>query len=161
VEKYCRARRASDDNIIRRMRVACCITKATHTYLEYLILTAFPRERWFRERALFLLYTYIAVLLFNNLVYLRNMAYVRPLLKYVNSCFGNVMSVLLATLGWNEIFCAYLFRFRITLTVFRRVHKIAKVTINVFMSVLSSSSLYLSASNNSASTRWIFMNFHI
>jgi len=34
VEKYCRAGQATDDNIIRRMRIACRITKTriqTHT----------------------------------------------------------------------------------------------------------------------------------
>jgi hypothetical protein len=31
VEKYVTARQATDDNIIRRMRFACCITKATDT----------------------------------------------------------------------------------------------------------------------------------
>ena len=33
------------------MRFACWITKATDTRLEYLILTAPPRQRWLRERA--------------------------------------------------------------------------------------------------------------
>jgi hypothetical protein len=35
VEKYGRARQATDDNIIRRMRFACWITKATDTHSEY------------------------------------------------------------------------------------------------------------------------------
>jgi hypothetical protein len=30
-KKYCRTRQATDDNIIRRIRVACWITKATDT----------------------------------------------------------------------------------------------------------------------------------
>jgi hypothetical protein len=38
VEKYGRARQASDDTIIRRMRFACWINKATNTHLEYVIL---------------------------------------------------------------------------------------------------------------------------
>jgi hypothetical protein len=42
VEKYGRARWASDENRIRRMRIACWITKATDTHSEYVILTAFP-----------------------------------------------------------------------------------------------------------------------
>jgi hypothetical protein len=41
VEKYGRARQATDHNIIRRMRFACWITKATDTNSEYVILT-FP-----------------------------------------------------------------------------------------------------------------------
>ena len=32
----------TDDNIIRRMRFACWITKATNTHSEYVILIAFP-----------------------------------------------------------------------------------------------------------------------
>jgi hypothetical protein len=52
VEKYGIARQATDDNIIRRMRFACWITKATHTHThtEYVILTAFARQQWLRER---------------------------------------------------------------------------------------------------------------
>jgi hypothetical protein len=41
VEKYCRAGQATDDNIIRNMRIACRITKAADThseYTEYLLL---------------------------------------------------------------------------------------------------------------------------
>jgi hypothetical protein len=38
VEKYCRARQATDDNITRRMRFACWITMATDTHSEYVIL---------------------------------------------------------------------------------------------------------------------------
>jgi hypothetical protein len=51
VEKYGRARQATDDNIIQRMRFACCITKATNTHWEYVILIDFPQLQWLRERA--------------------------------------------------------------------------------------------------------------
>jgi hypothetical protein len=51
VEKYGGARQATDDNIIRRMRFACWVTKATDTLNIYVILIAFPRQQWFRERA--------------------------------------------------------------------------------------------------------------
>ena len=76
--------------IIRRMRFACWVRKATrqrasvptrtrtsmyerartytHTHTQkYVILIAFPRQQWFRERASLLRYTYIArlVLLMN------------------------------------------------------------------------------------------------
>jgi hypothetical protein len=50
VEKYGRIRQATDVNIIRRMRVACWITKATDIYSEYVIFIAFPRQQWLRER---------------------------------------------------------------------------------------------------------------
>ena len=38
VEKYCRARQATDDDVIRRMRIACWITKDTATHSECVIL---------------------------------------------------------------------------------------------------------------------------
>jgi hypothetical protein len=38
--KICTAGQATGDNIIRRMRYACWITKTTDTHSEYLILTA-------------------------------------------------------------------------------------------------------------------------
>jgi hypothetical protein len=50
-EKYGTARQATDDNIIRRMRFACWITKATDTHSENVILIAFLRQQWLRERA--------------------------------------------------------------------------------------------------------------
>jgi hypothetical protein len=63
-----------------RMRAECRISKAARTHMhapghqhtrKYVILIAFPRQQWFRERASMLRYTYIACLvsfyeLFNN-----------------------------------------------------------------------------------------------
>jgi hypothetical protein len=51
VEKYSTARQATDDNRTRSMRIACWITKATNAHSEYVILIAFPRQQWLRERA--------------------------------------------------------------------------------------------------------------
>jgi hypothetical protein len=51
VEKRGTARQATDDNIIRRMRFACWITKATDTHSDYVIFIASPRQQWLRERA--------------------------------------------------------------------------------------------------------------
>ena len=62
MEKYRRVGQATDDNILRRMRFACWITKATDTHPDYLILTAFSRQQWLRERATMLGYMYIACL---------------------------------------------------------------------------------------------------
>jgi hypothetical protein len=59
VEKYGTARQATDDNIIRRMRFACWITKATDTHSEYATLIYFPRQQWLRERASMLSHTHI------------------------------------------------------------------------------------------------------
>ena len=44
VEKYSRARQATDGDIIRLMRLACWVTKSTNKHSECLILTAFPRQ---------------------------------------------------------------------------------------------------------------------
>jgi hypothetical protein len=45
VKKYSRARWAINDNVIRRMRVARWISKATGTHSEYVILIAFTRKQ--------------------------------------------------------------------------------------------------------------------
>ena len=51
VQKYCRGGQLTDDNITRRMRFACGITKAKNINSEYVILIAFPLQQWLRERA--------------------------------------------------------------------------------------------------------------
>jgi hypothetical protein len=47
----CRAGQVTDDNIIRRMHLACWIPKATGTHCEYVILISLRRQQWERERA--------------------------------------------------------------------------------------------------------------
>jgi hypothetical protein len=47
---------------VRRMRIACWVPKATDTHSNCVILIAFPRNQWLRERASLLRYTYFAVL---------------------------------------------------------------------------------------------------
>jgi len=49
-KKYARDGQATDDNIIRRIRFACCVTKPTDTHSEYKILIAYPRQQWLSER---------------------------------------------------------------------------------------------------------------
>jgi hypothetical protein len=61
VERYGTAGQATYDNIIRRMRFACWITKATDTRWEYAILIAFLWQKWLRERASMLRNTYIVL----------------------------------------------------------------------------------------------------
>jgi hypothetical protein len=51
VKKYDTARQTTDDNTIRRLHIACWITKATDIHSEYVTLNATPRQQWFRERA--------------------------------------------------------------------------------------------------------------
>ena len=50
VEKCGTARQATVDSIIRRMRFACCFTKAIDTHSEYVIFIAFPLQQWLYER---------------------------------------------------------------------------------------------------------------
>jgi hypothetical protein len=70
VEKYGGVGQATDDNITRRMRIACWITKATETHSEYVILIAFPLQQWLQERVSMLRYTYIVCLvLITNLMH--------------------------------------------------------------------------------------------
>jgi hypothetical protein len=64
VENYGRARLASDDNIIRRMRFVCWINKATNAHWQYILLIAFGTAKQFREYAAVLHYTYITWLFY-------------------------------------------------------------------------------------------------
>jgi hypothetical protein len=61
-EKYCAARHATNDNIVRNLRFMCWIIKTVDTRSEYLIIIGFPREIWFHESASVLRYTYLPVL---------------------------------------------------------------------------------------------------
>jgi hypothetical protein len=70
MEKYCRARHAVDDNIIRRMRFACWITKATDTeYVTHFFSTATMVTRKWRYSTLPLL---SKLKTFNNLPNVNN-----------------------------------------------------------------------------------------
>ena len=53
---------------IWRMRIECWIPKATDTHTEYVILIAFPQQRWLHERASLLRYTrtYIVCLVLSH-----------------------------------------------------------------------------------------------
>ena len=46
MEKYGRARQATDDRVICRMHFACWLTNATDIYTEHVIITAFPHQEW-------------------------------------------------------------------------------------------------------------------
>jgi hypothetical protein len=51
VQKYGTNGVTADDNIMRRMRLASWINKATNTHSEFVILIAFPLQQWLHERA--------------------------------------------------------------------------------------------------------------
>ena len=46
VVKYGRDGQATDDNIIWHVHIVCWIIKATNAHSKYVILVAFPRQRW-------------------------------------------------------------------------------------------------------------------
>ena len=47
-----------------RIRISCCIPKATNTLSEYVLLIAFPLQHWLHVCASMLHYTYIACLVY-------------------------------------------------------------------------------------------------
>ena len=49
VEKCRRFRQVTVGYILRRLHIACWITKTTDTHSEYVILIAFPLQEWLRE----------------------------------------------------------------------------------------------------------------
>jgi len=55
-----------DDKIIRRMRYAGCIPKATNTLSEYIIFIAFTLQQLLHERASVLCSTYIVCFILNR-----------------------------------------------------------------------------------------------
>ena len=50
VEKYCRALRVRDDNIIRRVLITCWVTNAINTHSQYVMFSAFPLQQFYRSR---------------------------------------------------------------------------------------------------------------
>jgi hypothetical protein len=64
VEGHGRAMQDTDENKIRRMRLARWIPQATDTHSEHSIIIAFPRQKMVTGRRLTMLhYTYIASLI--------------------------------------------------------------------------------------------------
>jgi len=55
-KEYDKATQAAVDSTTWRMRVACCITKATNTHTGYVTLIAFPLQQCLHERTLMLRY---------------------------------------------------------------------------------------------------------
>jgi hypothetical protein len=54
---------ATDNNIIRRMRIACYISKAINTHSEYVIRIVFPPQQWLHDRASLLRHSTLRLLL--------------------------------------------------------------------------------------------------
>jgi hypothetical protein len=62
-EKCGRTRQTTEDDILRRMRIAWWITKVTNTHSEYVILIVFARQHWLRERSSVFRFTFIVCLI--------------------------------------------------------------------------------------------------
>ena len=54
MEKYATAGQATDDSIVRCIRVACWLNRATDLHSEYVILIAFLRQRMLKRKRLML-----------------------------------------------------------------------------------------------------------
>jgi len=50
-KKYGTARQVTHEDIVRRVRIICWITKATDTHSEHVIFTAFPLQQLLHARA--------------------------------------------------------------------------------------------------------------
>ena len=91
VQKYGAAGQITCDNIIRRMRTECWITKASEIHSEYVILKAFPRQQRLRERASVLrLYVYCPSL-FINIKQLDALNFIISLFQ-ASTCFEHMCS---------------------------------------------------------------------
>ena len=49
MEKYGTARQTTEDNIMRRICIACWINKAADTHSEYVLFIALPLQQWLYE----------------------------------------------------------------------------------------------------------------
>ena len=68
MEKYGAAGKSTDDNKIWRMRFACWITKGANTQSEYVIIIAFQRQQWCRERASLKNYTTLPAFFLHTMI---------------------------------------------------------------------------------------------
>jgi hypothetical protein len=67
-KKHGKVGQATDDNVIRRMRIACWLPKTTNTHSEYVIRIPFARLQWLGKRAL-MLHLYVHRLTYINLCF--------------------------------------------------------------------------------------------
>jgi len=64
------------------MPIACWITEASNTYLEYVVLIVLALQQWLHERASLLRYTYIACLVSIIWMSFSQSSSVKSLLRY-------------------------------------------------------------------------------
>jgi len=67
VEKCCRTRKATDDNMAHAHCIALhCIPESTYTHSEYVIVNDFSPQQWLHERACMLCCAHIICLIVNQ-----------------------------------------------------------------------------------------------
>jgi len=62
-KKYGTVGQHTEENIKRRVRIACWITKAIDAHSEYVTFIVFTQEQWLGERASMVRYTFIVCLI--------------------------------------------------------------------------------------------------
>jgi hypothetical protein len=88
VEKYGRARHATDHNKIWLMCFACWMNSSTEAHSEYVITQYFPLQQLLRERASSLRYTYITCLVLLSPPWVRQSRFgIRDINQYPLSLF--------------------------------------------------------------------------
>ena len=68
---------------VRRMRCTRCITEATDTYTEYVILIAFPRKQWVTRRRPMLAFMRALLLLFGAVMMLDEVTAASAVFRYL------------------------------------------------------------------------------
>jgi hypothetical protein len=92
VGKCGRSGQVTDDSVTRRMRIACCIPKATDTHSEYVILTAFPLQQWLHGGAWVLPLRTLSVSIFRP-----------PYVTHTDVQFTNYIRSFSFLLFWNPV----------------------------------------------------------
>jgi hypothetical protein len=85
VEKCGTAGQATDDNIVRCMRVACRILETTDTHSEFVMLIVFQLQQRLQERASVLRSLYVTCLVVIRILEKREWSF-QTRLRYVHAC---------------------------------------------------------------------------
>jgi hypothetical protein len=101
--KYCRTGQATNNNKTGRMLIACWMSKVTNTDLKYVILITSPLQKWLRERASILRYTYIACIVYLYL-YFRTLAHLYYMYIFENEIGNRVFVAKTVKIGeWRKL----------------------------------------------------------
>ena len=73
-----------------RMRISCCILKATNTHIQYVTFTAFPLQQWLQERTSLMVYPYVVCLVTASTVYQGNIQSASLLVICMQTCIHRI-----------------------------------------------------------------------